>query len=64
LKLISFTTAINAVIGSIATLKSGSTIKTTLNQKYDAAIATTLASDRWAYYQAKGIKSIILESQV
>lgn len=64
LKLISFTTAIIAVIAAIATLESGSTINSALNKKNDAAIATTLASDRWAYYQAKGIKAIVLESQV
>ncbi len=34
-----------------------------LSQKNDAVAAYNRASDQWAYYQAKGIKATILESQ-
>jgi len=62
-KQISFSTAIVAVIAAIASLESGASINMALSKKNDAVAAYTLASDQWAYYQAKGIKATILESQ-
>ncbi|GAC1502088.1 MAG: hypothetical protein NVS2B14_14690 [Chamaesiphon sp.] len=63
LKRVSFSTAIVAVIAAIATLESGVTINTALSKKNDAVAAYSQASDQWGYYQAKGIKATILESQ-
>ncbi|MBV8884959.1 MAG: DUF4337 domain-containing protein [Chroococcidiopsidaceae cyanobacterium CP_BM_RX_35] len=62
-KRVSFSTAIIAVIAAIAGLESGSTINMALSNKNDAVAAYTQASDQWAYYQAKGIKATVLESQ-
>ena len=43
---------LSAVIGSLETLASGQA----LNQKNEAELAQTKASDSWAFYQAKSLK--------
>ena len=43
---------LSAVIGSLETLASGQA----LNQKNEAVLAQTKASDSWAFYQAKSLK--------
>jgi uncharacterized membrane protein YjjP (DUF1212 family) len=63
LKMASLSTAIIAVIAALATLESGSTVNEALSKKNDVAVAISKASDQWAFYQAKGIKVTVLESQ-
>ena len=63
LKMASLSTAIIAVIAALATLQSGSTVNEALSKKNDAAVAISKASDQWAFYQAKGIKATVIESQ-
>ncbi len=63
LKMASLSTAIIAVIAALATLQSGSTVNESLSKKNDSAVAISKASDQWAFYQAKGIRAIVLESQ-
>jgi hypothetical protein len=54
LNLLALTTVILAVCATLATFKGGGySTKTVLNQ--------ALASDQWAYYQAKGIKGNLYE---
>jgi len=43
---------LSAVVGSLETLASGQA----LNQKNEAVLAQTKASDSWAFYQAKSLK--------
>ena len=59
LKWISLTTAILAALAAIASLKAGSTVNEALVLKTDATVLQGQASDQWAYYQAKGIKSAV-----
>jgi Domain of unknown function (DUF4337) len=60
---LSFTTALVAVFAAIAALESGSYADEALLQKNEAVLAQTKASDQWAYYQAKSVKSTIYTSQ-
>ena len=54
LNLLALTTVILAVCATLATFKGGGfSTKTVLNQ--------AMASDQWAYYQAKGIKGNLYE---
>ena len=57
LRWISVSTAIFAVIAAIAALQSGSLVNEALVQKNESILRQAQASDQWAYYQAKGIKS-------
>jgi acyl-coenzyme A synthetase/AMP-(fatty) acid ligase len=63
LKMASLSTAIIAVIAALASLEAGSTVNEALSKKNDVAVAISKASDQWAFYQAKGIKATVLESQ-
>ena len=60
---LSFTTAIVAVFAAIAALESGSYANEALLQKNEAVLAQAKASDQWAYYQAKSVKSTIYATQ-
>ena len=60
---LSFTTAIIAVFAAIAALESGSYANEALLQKNEAVLAQSKASDQWAYYQAKSVKSTIYTTQ-
>jgi|SRR5262249_2932576 lipopolysaccharide export LptBFGC system permease protein LptF len=60
---LSFTTALIAVFAAIAALESGSYANEALLQKNEAVLAQTKASDQWAYYQAKSVKSTIYSTQ-
>ena len=60
---LSFTTAIIAVFAAIAALESGSYANEALLQKNEAVLAQAKASDQWAYYQAKSVKSTIYATQ-
>ncbi|WP_237684468.1 DUF4337 domain-containing protein [Pseudaminobacter soli (ex Zhang et al. 2022)] len=42
---------------------AGSAVNEALALKTEAAQLQAQASDQWAYYQAKGIKAVVLESQ-
>jgi hypothetical protein len=54
---ISLSTALLAVVAAIAALQSGSLVNEALTLKNDAVLKQAQASDNWAYYQAKGLKS-------
>jgi hypothetical protein len=57
LKQIALTTAILAAFAAVAALRAGATVNEALLLKTDATRLQALASDQWAYYQAKGIKA-------
>jgi len=46
-----------AALAAIASLKAAATVNEALVLKTDPTNFQTQASDQWAYYQAKGIKS-------
>src|SRR5579872_4604966 len=60
LKRIALTTAILAALAAIAALYAGATVNEALVLKTEATRLQAEASDQWAYYQAKGLKSAIL----
>jgi lipopolysaccharide export LptBFGC system permease protein LptF len=60
---LSFSTALIAVLAAIAALESGTYSNEALLLKNEALLAQTKASDQWAYYQAKSVKSTIYASQ-
>ena len=62
LKQIALTTAILAAFAAVAALLAGSTVNEALVAKTEATTFQALASDQWAYYQAKGIKREIQET--
>ncbi len=62
LKQISITTAILAVLAAIASLQAGATVNMALVLKTEATRLQSEASDQWAYYQAKGIKTAVQEA--
>jgi hypothetical protein len=62
LRWISLTTAILAALAAIASLRAGATVNEALVLKTEATRLQAEASDQWAYYQAKGIKSAIAQS--
>ncbi|PSJ64176.1 DUF4337 domain-containing protein [Pseudaminobacter soli (ex Li et al. 2025)] len=63
LRTIALTTALLAALAAVAALLAGSSVNEALALKTEAAQLQTQASDQWAYYQAKGIKAVVLESQ-
>jgi hypothetical protein len=60
---LSFSTALIAVLAAIAALESGTFSNQALIEKNEALLAQAKASDQWAYYQAKSVKSTIYASQ-
>ena len=60
---LSFSTAIIAVFAAIAALESGTLSNEALIQKNEALLAQAKASDQWAYFQAKSVKSTIYSAQ-
>jgi hypothetical protein len=62
LKQIALTTAILAVLASVAALRAGTTVNEALVLKTEATRLQAEASDQWAYYQAKGIKAAVQEA--
>lgn len=62
LKWISLTTAVLAALAAIASLRAGATVNEALVLKTEATRLQAQASDQWAYYQAKGIKSAITKA--
>lgn len=64
LRWISLTTGILAALAAIASLRAGATVNEALVLKTEATRLQAQASDQWAYYQAKGIKSAIAQSEM
>ena len=62
LRNIALTTAIWAALGAVAALRAGGTVNEALVLKTEAGRLQAEASDQWAYYQAKGIKSSVQET--
>jgi hypothetical protein len=62
LKRIALTTAVLAAFAAIAALKAGATVNEALVLKTESTRLQAQASDRWAYYQAKGLKAAIQEA--
>jgi hypothetical protein len=57
-------TAILATIGAVVSYQGGHTQNEALYYKNEAVYYRSLASDQWAYYQAKGIKEEIAASDL
>jgi hypothetical protein len=62
LRLVALSTAILAAVTAVVSLHAGSTVNEALVLKSEATALQARASDQWAYYQAKGIKSAIASS--
>ena len=62
LKAIALTTALFAALAAIAALRAGGTVNEALVLKTEATRLQAEASDEWAAYQAKGIKSAIQQA--
>src|SRR4051812_22371074 len=60
---LSVSTALVAVFAAIASLLSGSNSNEAILEKSEAMLNQSLASDQWAYYQAKSVKSAIASGQ-
>jgi lipopolysaccharide export LptBFGC system permease protein LptF len=58
---IAVTTAILATVGALMSFAGGDTQAKAQLYKNNAAIKKTEANDKWAYYQAKGIKQNVAE---
>jgi len=61
LQWLALTTAIFAVLGAIASLRSGQLANNALLFMNESTLKQSQASDAWSYYQAKGIKQITRE---
>ena len=57
LKRIAVSTALFAALAAIVSLRAGGTINEALILKTESTTLQGKASDQWAYYQAKGLKS-------
>jgi hypothetical protein len=62
LRRIALTTALLAVLASVAALRAGATVNHALLLRTDATQLQSQASDQWAYYQAKGVKGAVQEA--
>src|SRR6202521_5336048 len=62
LKVIALTTALFAALAAVAALLAGGTVNEALVLKTEATRLQAEASDQWADYQAKGIKSALRET--
>jgi hypothetical protein len=62
LRLIALTTAALAALAAISSLRAGGTVNEALLLKTEATRLQAEASDQWAYYQAKGVKSAVAEA--
>jgi hypothetical protein len=63
---LSLSTAIIAVFAAVASLESGANSNDAILEKNEAVLNQSKASDRWAYYQAKGVKAslLLIEAEV
>jgi len=62
LKAIALTTALFAALAAVSALRAGGTVNEALALKTEATRLQAEASDQWAAFQAKGIKSAIQQS--
>ena len=62
LKAIALSTALFAALAALASLHAGAKVNEALMLKTESARLQAEASDQWAYYQAKGIKSAVEEA--
>jgi Domain of unknown function (DUF4337) len=62
LKMVALTTALFAALAAVAALRAGGTVNEALVTKTEATRLQAEASDQWAAYQAKGIKSAIQQA--
>lgn len=63
LRTVALTTALFAAVAAIGSLEAGGTVNEALALKTEATRLQAEASDQWAYYQAKGIKASVAETQ-
>ena len=61
IRAIALTTSFLAALAAIASLLGGSTVNEALVLQSEATRLQAAASDQWAFYQAKGIKSAVVE---
>ena len=54
-------TAVLAAMGALISYQNGSSESRGLEYKNEAILKKSEASDQWAYYQAKGIKEVVVE---
>jgi hypothetical protein len=57
-------TAVLATCGAIISYQNGASESLGLEFKNEAILRKSEASDQWAYYQAKGIKQVVMEHAV
>jgi hypothetical protein len=57
-------TALLATVGALISYQNGSSESQGLEYKNEAILKKSEASDQWAYYQAKGIKQVVVETSV
>ena len=62
LKQIALTTAVLAAFAAVAALQAGSTVNEALVLKTESTRLQAQASDKWTYYQAKGLKAAVQEA--
>jgi hypothetical protein len=62
LRRIALTTAVLAALAAISSLRAGGTVNEALRLQTVATRLQAEASDQWAYYQAKGVKSGVQEA--
>ncbi len=55
-------TAVLATLGALISYQNGAAESQGMELKNEAILEKSAASDQWAYYQAKGIKEVILEN--
>lgn len=61
-RLVAMFTAILACIGAIISYQNSGSESLGLELKNEAILKKSEASDQWAYYQAKGIKQVVVEN--
>jgi len=62
LRAIALTTALFAALAAVSALRASGTVNEALVLKTDATRLQAEASDQWAAYQAKGIKSAVQQA--
>ena len=60
---IALTTSVLAALAAIASLEAGHTVNEALVLKTEATRLQAEASNQWAYYEAKSVKSAVQEAQ-
>ena len=59
-RMVAMFTAVLATIGAIISYQNGSSESLGLEHKNEAILKKAEASDQWAYYQAKGVKEVVV----